>query len=195
MTVGGIGMSLPSPGGAGSFHYATIQTLMLLFGVSVAPAASYALLVHAAGIVFYSRVRRRRPWPQGHTLGTLTAGPGRSCMTRTTLDHVAGVGGALLVAVLVARESGVIGSRSRVRLDDATASTLDTVAVARAAVTASLGGVVVQLGPGDRVWLDTGRDAVALRFDDEPGLAVEDRVLRDRPRAGAPGCTVADVDA
>lgn len=53
MAIGGIGMALPSPGGTGSFHYATVQALTLLFGVAVTPAATYALLVHAAGVVFY----------------------------------------------------------------------------------------------------------------------------------------------
>ena len=53
MAIGGIGMALPSPGGTGSFHYATVQALTLLFAVSATPAATYALLVHAAGIVFY----------------------------------------------------------------------------------------------------------------------------------------------
>ena len=55
-------------------------------------------------------------------------------------------------------------------------------------VEASLGGRVVQIGPHDRVWLDTGRDAFPLRFDDEPELAVEDRLLvtgRVRSRRGA----------
>jgi glycosyltransferase 2 family protein len=54
MAVGGIGMALPAPGGTGSFHYATVQVLTLLFAVSVTPAATYAVLVHAAGIVFYA---------------------------------------------------------------------------------------------------------------------------------------------
>ncbi len=53
MAIGGIGMALPAPGGTGSFHYATVQALTLLFAVAVTPAATYALLVHAAGIVFY----------------------------------------------------------------------------------------------------------------------------------------------
>lgn len=53
MAVGGIGMALPAPGGTGSFHYATVQALTLLFGVAATPAATYAILVHAAGVVFY----------------------------------------------------------------------------------------------------------------------------------------------
>lgn len=53
MAVGGIGMALPAPGGTGSFHYATIHVLTVLFGVALTPAATYAILVHAAGVVFY----------------------------------------------------------------------------------------------------------------------------------------------
>ena len=54
MTVGAVGMALPAPGGAGSYHYATIQSLVLLFGVAVSPATSYAVLAHAAQLVFYA---------------------------------------------------------------------------------------------------------------------------------------------
>lgn len=54
MTVGAVGMSLPAPGGAGSFHYATIQTLVLLFAVPVLPATSYAVLGHASQLLFYA---------------------------------------------------------------------------------------------------------------------------------------------
>lgn len=51
MNLGAIGMSLPSPGGTGSYHYVVVQTLVLLFGVTQAPAASYAILTHAAQLV------------------------------------------------------------------------------------------------------------------------------------------------
>ena len=54
MTVGAVGMALPAPGGAGSYHYVTIQALVLLFGVAVSPATSYAVLAHAAQLVFYA---------------------------------------------------------------------------------------------------------------------------------------------
>ncbi|MFN3596790.1 MAG: lysylphosphatidylglycerol synthase transmembrane domain-containing protein [Rubricoccaceae bacterium] len=54
MNVGAIGMALPSPGGAGSYHYATVQAFGLLFGVPESPAATYALLAHAAQLVFYA---------------------------------------------------------------------------------------------------------------------------------------------
>ena len=54
MTVGAIGVALPSPGGTGSYHYATVLTLSALFGVAASPAASYAVLAHAAQVVFYA---------------------------------------------------------------------------------------------------------------------------------------------
>ncbi|MDX1419864.1 MAG: lysylphosphatidylglycerol synthase transmembrane domain-containing protein [Rubricoccaceae bacterium] len=54
MNVGAIGMSLPSPGGTGSYHYVTVETLGLLFGVAAAPAATYALFSHAAQLVLYA---------------------------------------------------------------------------------------------------------------------------------------------
>ena len=53
MAVGGVGMALPAPGGTGSFHYATVQAMTLLFAVEATPAATYAILVHAAGVAFY----------------------------------------------------------------------------------------------------------------------------------------------
>ena len=53
MAVGAVGMSLPSPGGAGSYHYATVLTLTALFGVAASPAAAYAVIGHAAQLVFY----------------------------------------------------------------------------------------------------------------------------------------------
>ena len=72
MAIGGIGMALPAPGGTGSFHYTTVQALTLLFGVAVTPAATYALLVHAAGIVFYSVFGVAALATQGTTFGAIT---------------------------------------------------------------------------------------------------------------------------
>ncbi len=72
MAIGGIGMALPSPGGTGSFHYATVEALTLLFGVAVTPAATYALLVHASGLVFYAVLGAIALAAQGSTLGSLT---------------------------------------------------------------------------------------------------------------------------
>lgn len=56
MNVGAIGMALPSPGGTGSYHYVTVQTLVYLFGVAETPAATYALFSHAAQLVLYAVV-------------------------------------------------------------------------------------------------------------------------------------------
>ena len=111
-------------------------------------------------------------------------------MTRTAVLTSLGLGGACLVAVLVARQTGLVGNaRPRLHLADATAAVLDTVTVRGRTVEASLGGLVVQVGPGAQVWLDTGRDAFPLRFDaDDHGLVVEDRLLatgRVRERWGA----------
>lgn len=53
---GTIGFILPSPAGTGSYHYAVIQTLVLLFGVPQEPAATYAVLNHAAQILLYTTV-------------------------------------------------------------------------------------------------------------------------------------------
>ena len=71
MIVGGFGMALPAPGGTGSFHYATVQGLVLLCGVAVTPAATFALLVHAAGLVFYAVLGVIALAVQGTTLGQL----------------------------------------------------------------------------------------------------------------------------
>lgn len=73
MAIGGIGMVLPAPGGTGSFHYATVQALTLLFAVSVTPAATYALLVHAAGIVFYCVFGIAALVWQGTSFGAVTS--------------------------------------------------------------------------------------------------------------------------
>ncbi|OZC03570.1 lysylphosphatidylglycerol synthase transmembrane domain-containing protein [Rubricoccus marinus] len=51
MNLGAVGMSLPSPGGTGSYHYIAVQTLVLLLGVAQAPAAAYAILTHASQLV------------------------------------------------------------------------------------------------------------------------------------------------
>jgi hypothetical protein len=56
MNLGAIGIAIPSPGGVGSYHYVTIQTLVHLFGVDEAPAASYAILGHAGQLILYTVV-------------------------------------------------------------------------------------------------------------------------------------------
>ncbi len=56
MSVGAIGMSFPSPGGTGSFHYVTVQTLLHLFAMPETTAATYAIVAHAAQLVLVCAV-------------------------------------------------------------------------------------------------------------------------------------------
>ncbi len=53
MVLGTLGIVVPSPGGTGSYHYITVETLVRLFDVARSPAASYAFLTHAAQLVLY----------------------------------------------------------------------------------------------------------------------------------------------
>ena len=53
MAIGALGLLVPSPGGLGSYHYITIQALVYLYDVPEVPAATYAVLTHAAQLVFY----------------------------------------------------------------------------------------------------------------------------------------------
>ncbi|WP_420457028.1 hypothetical protein [Rubrivirga sp.] len=95
-----------------------------------------------------------------------------------------GLGGLALGIALLARDTG---PDARVSVPGATAAVLDTLSVRGRRVEASLDGTVVQVGPGDDVWVEAGGDAVPLRFRDDPGLEVEDRVLavgRLRDRGG-----------
>ncbi len=53
MVLGAVGVAIPSPGGVGSYHYITIETMTHLFGVPVSPAASYAILSHGGQLLLY----------------------------------------------------------------------------------------------------------------------------------------------
>ncbi len=53
MLLGSIGVILPSPGGIGSYHYITIQSLVLLFAFPQEAAASYAILTHTGQLLIY----------------------------------------------------------------------------------------------------------------------------------------------
>jgi hypothetical protein len=53
MLLGAIGVVIPSPGGIGSYHYITIQSLVLLFAFSQDAAASYAILTHTGQLLIY----------------------------------------------------------------------------------------------------------------------------------------------
>lgn len=73
MAVGAVGMSLPSPGGAGSYHYATVLALTVLFGVAASPAAAYAVIGHAAQLVFYCAAGVAALLWQGTSLSAIRA--------------------------------------------------------------------------------------------------------------------------
>ena len=109
-------------------------------------------------------------------------------MSRRALALGLAAGGVLLALVLVGQQQGVIGpAQPRVELAGATAAVLDTVTVRGRVVTASVDGVVSQVDGDGAVWVVSGGDAFPVRFDDAPGLAVEDRVLvtgRVRARGG-----------
>lgn len=53
MLLGALGVVIPSPGGTGSYHYITRQTLVHFFAVPQNPAVAYAVLTHAAQLVLY----------------------------------------------------------------------------------------------------------------------------------------------
>lgn len=74
MLLGAIGQLVPSPGGVGSYHFVTIQSMVTLFGVPQAPAATYAVLMHAAQLVLYSLVGFLALLAQGTSLRTLQGG-------------------------------------------------------------------------------------------------------------------------
>lgn len=47
LTVGGLGLAIPTPGGVGGFHAATQFALVRLFGIDVGTATAFALIHHA----------------------------------------------------------------------------------------------------------------------------------------------------
>lgn len=53
MAMGALGMLVPTPGGIGSYHYITRETLVHFYGVPAEQAFTYAVLAHAAQFVFY----------------------------------------------------------------------------------------------------------------------------------------------
>jgi hypothetical protein len=71
MAIGSLGLLVPSPGGIGSYHYVTIQALVILYMVPEGPAASYAVLTHAAQLVFYTIAGLIALIYQGSSLGSL----------------------------------------------------------------------------------------------------------------------------
>ena len=71
MALGAIGVVIPSPGGVGSYHYITIQTLVHLFAVEQDAAATYAVLTHAAQLVLYVLIGAACLMQQGSRLSAL----------------------------------------------------------------------------------------------------------------------------
>jgi uncharacterized protein (TIRG00374 family) len=51
LTISSIGVAIPTPGGTGSYHAFTSQTLIRLFGVDQSRALGYATLTHAVGFI------------------------------------------------------------------------------------------------------------------------------------------------
>lgn len=75
MILGAIGVAIPSPGGAGTYHAITIATLVTLFQVDAAPAASYAILSHAGQMLLYIGVGALALVLQGGSLKDLLRPP------------------------------------------------------------------------------------------------------------------------
>lgn len=53
MFIGVLGILIPTPGGAGSFHVITILTLTAVYGIAQPDAAAYAVFVHGAQLLLY----------------------------------------------------------------------------------------------------------------------------------------------
>jgi uncharacterized protein (TIRG00374 family) len=51
LAISSIGVAIPTPGGTGTYHFFTSETLVRLFGVASGPALSYATVTHAVGFV------------------------------------------------------------------------------------------------------------------------------------------------
>lgn len=51
MLIGAIGVAIPSPGGVGTYHYATITALAALYAMPATPAATYALVSHTGQLL------------------------------------------------------------------------------------------------------------------------------------------------
>ncbi len=71
MMLGAVGVAIPSPGGAGSYHYIMRVTLVYLYGVEASLAVTYAVFVHGGQLVLYVVVGFLVMMLQGSSLGTL----------------------------------------------------------------------------------------------------------------------------
>lgn len=56
MFIGVLGILVPTPGGAGSYHFITILALTLVYGIAEPDAAAYAVFVHGAQLILYLTV-------------------------------------------------------------------------------------------------------------------------------------------
>ena len=56
MFLGALGIIVPTPGGAGSFHYVTVLILTVFYSVAEPLAATYAVFVHGSQLVLYLAV-------------------------------------------------------------------------------------------------------------------------------------------
>ena len=53
MFIGVLGILVPTPGGAGTFHYITVLTLTAVYGIAQSDAGAYAVFVHGAQLLLY----------------------------------------------------------------------------------------------------------------------------------------------
>ena len=53
MAIGALGIVVPSPGGTGSYHFITTESLMILFAMPRADAVTYAVITHGAQLVLF----------------------------------------------------------------------------------------------------------------------------------------------
>ncbi len=86
MTVGAVGMTLPSPGGTGTFHFATVQAFEVLFNVQEDPAMAYAVLAHAAQLLFYAVSGVIALLVQGTGLSAATAAASEEVVVEGVVD-------------------------------------------------------------------------------------------------------------
>ncbi len=88
LNVGAVGMSIPSPGGTGSFHYVTVQTLVHVLGVPETPAATYAIFSHAAQLLLMCAVGFACLVLQGTSLKAIrtSANPEKSTQSSGTIE-------------------------------------------------------------------------------------------------------------
>lgn len=56
MFVGAVGVLVPTPGGAGSFHYITVLLLTAVYSMASGPATAYAVFIHGYQLILYLAV-------------------------------------------------------------------------------------------------------------------------------------------